>query len=145
MKEESPQMQLRFSTTKQRENKSKMCSSIQKQAQDILEIPFSPRNVKYTHVTPTKKQGKLPKMRGKMKEKQHNPEIFREDFIPVETLLKESHEDNKRKKRKWNQSIGMPNKTNRKIRITNQLRLNSKALFKPALNFPPGKKWLSIH
>jgi hypothetical protein len=75
-------------------------------------------------------------MRGKMKEKQHSPKIFRADFIPMETLLKESPKAKKRKKRKGNQSIGMPNKPNRKTKITNQLRLNSKALFKPSLKDP---------
>jgi hypothetical protein len=54
----------------------------------------------------------------------------------VETLLKESPEDKKRNKRKGNKSIGIPNKANRKARITNQLRLNSKALFKRSLKDP---------
>jgi len=54
----------------------------------------------------------------------------------VETLLKESHEAKEIKKRKGNQSIGMPNKPNRKTIITNQLRMKSKSLFKPSLKGP---------
>jgi hypothetical protein len=53
---------------------------MQQKAQDIPESPLSPRNVEDTQVTPTKKQGKLPKMRGKMKEKQHSPEIFKHNL-----------------------------------------------------------------
>jgi hypothetical protein len=101
-------MQLRSSTAKRRENKGNMCSGIQKQTHDIPESPLSPRNVEDTQVTPTKKQGKFPKMRGKMKEKQHSPEIFREDFIPVETLLKESPEAKKTRKGKGIKALGCP-------------------------------------
>jgi len=54
----------------------------------------------------------------------------------METLLKEYFEDNKRNKRKGNKSIGNPNKTNKKTRITNQFRLKSKALFKLSLKDP---------
>ena len=76
IKEESPQMQLRSSTTKRRENKGRMCYGIQQQTRDIPEIPFSPTNVEDTQVTPTKNQGKLSKMRGHKKEKKHTPKIF---------------------------------------------------------------------
>ena len=73
LKEEIPRMQLSSSTTKWRENKGNICYGIQKQTKDILESPLSQTNVEYTQVTPTKKKSKLPKMRGKMKQKQHNP------------------------------------------------------------------------
>jgi hypothetical protein len=54
----------------------------------------------------------------------------------VKILLKESPKAKKRKKMKLNQSNMMPNNPNRKTKITNQLRLNSKALFKPSLKDP---------
>jgi hypothetical protein len=53
--------------------------------------------------------------------------------VPVETLMKESPEAKQSRKRKGNQDPEMPSKPNRKTRITNQLRLNSKALFNPSL------------
>jgi hypothetical protein len=54
----------------------------------------------------------------------------------METLLKESTKDKKRNKRKGNKSIGIPNKENRKSKITNQLRLSLKVLFKRSLKDP---------
>jgi hypothetical protein len=54
----------------------------------------------------------------------------------METLLKESPEAKKNRKRKGNQGPRMPSNPNRKTRITNQLRLNSKELFNPSLKYP---------
>jgi hypothetical protein len=89
-------------------------------------------------VTPIMQQGKVPKtkMRGKMRSKQHSPEIVKVEFIPMETLLKDSLQAKKNRKRKGTQGPGMPSKPNRKTKITNQLRLNSKALFNPSLKDP---------
>jgi hypothetical protein len=62
--------------------------------------------------------------------------LLKAEFIPMETLLKESPEAKKNRKRKGTQGPGMPSKPNRKTRITNQLRLNYKALFNPSLKDP---------
>jgi hypothetical protein len=40
------------------------------------------------------------------------------------------------KKRKGEQNIERPSEPNKKTRITNQLRLNSKDIFKPSLREP---------
>jgi hypothetical protein len=40
-----------------------------------------------------------------------------------------------RKKRKGSQVPKIPRKPNKKMRLTNQLRLNSKALFNPSLKY----------
>jgi len=89
-------------------------------------------------VNPNMQQGKIPKtkMKGQMRLKQHNPEIVNEKSVPMETLLKDSLEDTKNRKTEGNQGPGMPSKPNRKTRIINQLRLNSKELFNPSLKDP---------
>jgi hypothetical protein len=53
--------------------------------------------------------------------------------MPVETFIKEYLEAKQSKKRKGSWVPEIPNKPNRKTRLTNQLRLNSKALFDPSL------------
>jgi hypothetical protein len=55
--------------------------------------------------------------------------------VHVETLIKESLVANKSKRRKGSQDPEMPSKPNRKTRLTNQLRLNSKAIFNPSLKY----------
>jgi hypothetical protein len=89
-------------------------------------------------VTPNIQQGKIlkTKIRGQMKTKQHNPKIVNAEFVPMETLIKESLEANQNRKRKENQGPGMASNPNRKTNITNQLRLNYKELFNSCLKDP---------
>jgi hypothetical protein len=83
----------------------------------------------------TMQQDKTPKSKTRRQRgtKPTSPEIVAAEFVPVDTLIKESPEAKQSKKRKGSQVPGMPNKPNRKTRLTNQLRLNSKALFNPSL------------
>jgi hypothetical protein len=53
--------------------------------------------------------------------------------VSLDTQIKDSPVAKQRKKRKGSQVPEMPSKPNRKTRLTNQLRLNSKALFDPSL------------
>jgi hypothetical protein len=60
-------------------------------------------------------QDKIPKKktRGQRKTKQHSPKIVVAEFVPMETLIKESPEAKQNRKRKGNQDPEMPNKPNR--------------------------------
>jgi hypothetical protein len=56
--------------------------------------------------------------------------------VPTEALPKASLAARQDKKRKGRQNIETPSNPNNKTRIKNQLRLNSKDLFKPTLKDP---------
>jgi hypothetical protein len=70
-------------------------------------------------------------MRGQLGSGSHNNEVVNGKVIPTEALPKASSVAKQDRKRKGEQNIEAPSKPNRKTRITNQLRMNSKALFKP--------------
>jgi hypothetical protein len=53
--------------------------------------------------------------------------------VPSDTQIGEPPEEKQGRKKKGKQVPGMPSKPNRKTRLTNQLRLNSKSLFNPSL------------
>jgi hypothetical protein len=72
-------------------------------------------------------------MRGKIGPGSHNKEVIKEKAIPIEAPPKTSPPSRHDMKRKGEKNYEFPSKPNRKTRITNQLRLNSKALFKPSL------------
>jgi hypothetical protein len=62
--------------------------------------------------------------------------VVKGKVVPTEALPKASPATRQDRKRKGEQNIEAPSKPNKKTRITNQLRLNSKALFKPSLKDP---------
>jgi hypothetical protein len=66
----------------------------------------------------------------------HNKEVIKGKVVPVEASPKTSPASRQDRKRKGEKNIEVPSKPNKKTRITNQLRLNSKALFKPSLKYP---------
>jgi hypothetical protein len=63
-------------------------------------------------------------------------EVIKGKVVPAEALPKTSPIARQDRKRKGEKNIEVPSKPNIKTRITNQLRLNSKALFKPSLKYP---------
>jgi hypothetical protein len=73
------------------------------------------------------------KTRKQRRSKQANTEIFAAEFVSLDTLIEKPPVEKKRKKRKGSQVLEMPRKPNRKIGLTYQLRLKSKALFDPYL------------
>jgi hypothetical protein len=97
--------------------------------------PLSPKHSEDELVTTTMQQDKTPrtKTRRQKKAKQLSPEIVAAEFVPVDTLIKESPEAKQSRKRKGSQDPEIPSKPNRKTRLTNQLRLNSKEIFNPSL------------
>jgi hypothetical protein len=58
---------------------------------------------------------KIPKKktRGQRKTKQHSLKIVLAEFVPMDTLIKESPQAKHNRKRKGNQDPGMPNKPRR--------------------------------
>ena len=65
-------------------------------------------------------------MRGKLGSRSHNNEVVKGKVVPTETLPKTCPAARQDKKRKGEQNIERPSEPNKKTRITNQLRLNSK-------------------
>jgi hypothetical protein len=70
-------------------------------------------------------------MRRKLGYGSHNNEVVKGKVVPTKSLPKKSPASKQDRKRKGEQKIETLGKPNKKNRITNQLRLNSKALFKP--------------
>jgi hypothetical protein len=110
---------------------------IQGGEQAILVGPLSPKHSKEKHVPNTMKQEKTTRSNTsrQRRDKQTSPKIVAIDFVPVDTLIKESHEAKKSKNRKGRDVPRIPSKPNRRTRLTNQLRLNYKALFNPSLKY----------
>jgi hypothetical protein len=50
-----------------------------------------------------------------MKTKQHSPKIVNVEFVPMETLIKESHKAKKNRKTKGNQGPRMPSNPTKKL------------------------------
>jgi hypothetical protein len=75
-------------------------------------------------------------MRGQIGPGSRNKEVVKGKVVPAEALPKASSAARQDRKRKGEQNIEVPSKPNKKTRITNQLRPNSKALFKPSLKYP---------
>jgi hypothetical protein len=78
---------------------------------------------------------KNPKLKAskQKRNKQVSPEVVTVEFVPFDTQIEEPPEEKQGRKKKGKQVPEMPSKPNRKTRLTNQLRLNSKALFDPSL------------
>jgi hypothetical protein len=53
--------------------------------------------------------------------------------VSFDTQIGEPPETKKGRNKKWKQVPEMPSKPNQKTRLTNRLRINSKALFNPSL------------
>jgi hypothetical protein len=96
---------------------------------------LSPEHSKDNTMPTTMQQDKNPKSKTSRQRRTKIviPDIVVEEILPVDTLIKEYPEAKQSKKRKTSQDPGMPKKPNIKTRLTNQLRLNSKALFDPSL------------
>jgi hypothetical protein len=75
-------------------------------------------------------------MRGKNGPGLRNKELIKGKVVPVESLPKTPPAARQYRKRKGEHYIAAPSNPNEKTRIINQLRLNSKALFKPSLKHP---------
>jgi hypothetical protein len=75
-------------------------------------------------------------MRGKIGPGSRSKEVIKGKVVPAEASPKTSPATKQDMKRKGEKNSGVPSKPNKKTRITNQLRLNSKALFKPSLKYP---------
>jgi hypothetical protein len=78
---------------------------------------------------------KTPKL--KPSKQQRNKQVIPKEVIvefgPLDTNIREPAEEKRGRKKKGKQVPKMPSKPNRNTRLTNQLRLNSKALFNPSL------------
>jgi hypothetical protein len=75
-------------------------------------------------------------MRGKIGPGLHRKEVIKGKVVPVQASPKTSPAARQDKKRKGEKNIEATSKPNIKTRITNQLRLKSKALFNPSLKYP---------
>jgi hypothetical protein len=75
-------------------------------------------------------------MRGKIGPGSSRKEVIERKVVHIEDSPKISPPNRKDKKRKGEKKIEFPSKPNRKTRITNQLRLNSKVMFNPSLRYP---------
>jgi hypothetical protein len=138
MKEESPRMQLRSSMGKGKERKSGKASHMHPPTLETPQRSLSSNHSEEEQRTPIKQQPKKPvtRMRGKLGSRSCNNEVVKGKVVPTKALPKTSPASRQDRKRKGEQNIETPSKPNRKTRITNQLRLNSKALFKPSLKDP---------
>jgi hypothetical protein len=75
-------------------------------------------------------------MRGKIGPGLHSKEVIKGKVVPAKSFPKTSPTTRQERNRKGEKNIEVPSKPNIKNRIKNQLRMNSKALFKPSLNDP---------
>jgi hypothetical protein len=87
---------------------------------------------------PIKKQPNkhVTQMRGKLRSGSRSNEVVKGKVDPTKALPKETPAARQERNRKGEQNIEATSKPNKKTRITNQLRLNSKSLFKPSLKYP---------
>jgi hypothetical protein len=83
----------------------------------------------------TMQEDKTPKLKTsrQRRTKQASPDIVAVEFVSLDTQIKIPLWPNREKRERGARSLEMPSKPNRKTRLTNQLRLNSKALFDPSL------------
>jgi len=97
--------------------------------------PFSSEHSKENHVPNTMQQDKttMSETSRYRRDKQPNLEIIVAKFVPVDTLIKQSPYSKQSKKRKGSRVSEIPSKPNRRTKLINQLRLNSKALWNPSL------------
>lgn len=138
VKESSPRMQLRSSTKKGKENKSGKAARMHPPALETSQMSLSSSHSEEEQRTPIEQQPNKPvtRMRGQLGSGSRNNEVVKGKAVPIEALPKISPAARQDRKRKGEQNIEAPSKPNKKTRITNQLRLNSKALFKPSLKDP---------
>jgi hypothetical protein len=131
-------MQLRSSTKKGKENKSGKASSLHPPALETPQRSLSSNHSEEDQKTPIEQQPNKPvtRMRGKIGPGSRSKEVIKGKVVPAEASPKTSPPARQDRKRKGEKNIEFPSKPNRKTRIMNQLRLNSKALFKPSLKDP---------
>jgi hypothetical protein len=128
MKEEYPHMKLRSYTIKGKEIKSGKASHMHPPALETPQRSLSSNHLEEEQRTPIEHQPKkaLTRLRGKIGSRSHNNEVVKGKVVPTKALPKTSPAARQDRKRKGEQNIEKPSKTNKKTRITNQLRLNSK-------------------
>jgi hypothetical protein len=138
MKEEFPHMQLRSSMKKGKENKSGKAANMHPPAMETPQRYLSSSHSKEEHKTPIEHQPNkhVTRMRGKIGPGSRNKEVMKRKDVPTEALPKTPPASRQDRKRKGEQNIEAPSKANKKTRITNQLRIKSKALFNPSLKYP---------
>jgi hypothetical protein len=131
-------MQLRSSTNKGKENKSDKASNMHPPTMETPQRSLSSNHSEEEQKNPIEQQPDKPvtQMRGEIGTGSRSKEMLKGKYVPVEALPKTPPTSRQDKKRKGEQNIEFPRKKNIKTIITNQLRLKSKALFKPSLKYP---------
>jgi hypothetical protein len=131
MKEESPRMQLWYSTKKGKENKSGKATRMHPPTLEIKKRYLSSSHSEEEQKTPIEQQPNkiVTRMRGQLGSRSCSNEVVKGKFVPIESLPKASPISIQYRKRKGEQSIEAPIKQNRKTRITKSIEAEFQGSF----------------